>query len=105
MKKVILSAAALLIGTVGFAQMNNSDVFQDGNANASTVTQTGFMNNSDVDQIGDANNSLVEQTGTTNDSDVDQIGNNNQFRTTQSGTDNDSTLTKKVMVTKVVVQD
>ena len=53
MKKVILSASALMFGAAMFAQSNVSTVDQTGAMNAATVAQTGTMNDSDVEQVGD----------------------------------------------------
>ena len=44
MKKVILSAGALMFGAVGFAQM--------GNPNYSEITQEGWHNDAIVQQVG-----------------------------------------------------
>ena len=55
MKKVMLSAAALMVGAITFAQSNVSDVLQTGSGNTSDVTQTGSMNDSDVMQDGTLN--------------------------------------------------
>ncbi|MFK5878910.1 MAG: hypothetical protein QM478_05380 [Flavobacteriaceae bacterium] len=79
MKKVILSAMALLIGVVGFTQnsslvtqigTNNADVTQNV-SNTSVVYQDGTSNDAQVDQIG-SNNSDVNQDGDGNTADVDQ---------------------------------
>ena len=59
MKKLMLSAAALMCGTIVFAQTNQSTVNQTGNGNGSGVTQTGLTNKSDVLQTGDDNGSAV----------------------------------------------
>ena len=59
MNKLMLSAAALMCGTIVFAQTNQSTVNQTGNGNGSGVIQTGLTNNSDVLQTGNENNSDV----------------------------------------------
>ncbi len=61
MKKLMMSAAALMCGAAMFAQFNNSDVTQTGNGNSSLVTQIGLLNDSDVDQTGDNNTSDMDQ--------------------------------------------
>ncbi|PKD19606.1 hypothetical protein APR41_03090 [Salegentibacter salinarum] len=98
MKKVILGAAALMIGAISFAQSNGSTVGQKGDNNAaqvdqvgyshiSTVETKGFENAIDVDQYGgnqnnsdvlqgasnaEYNSAVVEQVGDYNDSDIEQ---------------------------------
>ena len=74
MKKLFLSAIALLIGAVMFAQFNDSNVLQVGALNGSDVNQTGLMNDSDVVQLGALNGSEVDQIGAFNYSNVLQIG-------------------------------
>ncbi|MFD2434893.1 hypothetical protein ACFSO9_15960 [Mesonia maritima] len=61
MKKVILSAAALMFGSVLFAQ-NTSDAIQEGNNNMATINQTGG-NTSNVDQRDLDNVATVTQDG------------------------------------------
>ena len=50
MKKVMLSAAALMCGTLMFAQTNTSTVDQNGTTHTSTVDQIGNGNSSSVTQ-------------------------------------------------------
>ncbi len=52
MKKVVLSAVALMIASVGLAQDNYSGVLQVGVDNESEVTQLGYYNGSGVIQEG-----------------------------------------------------
>ena len=61
MRKVILCALALMVGTFGFAQFNDSDVLQIGILNTSDVDQGGLLNFSDVIQVGILNDSDVDQ--------------------------------------------
>ena len=63
MKKVVLSAVALMIASVGLAQENSSGVVQLGVDNESTVVQTGYDNLSGVVQAGYMNVSTVDQLG------------------------------------------
>lgn len=70
MKKLILSAAFLMCGTLMFSQ-NISTVHQSGNGNDSDVNQVGNLNSSTVYQNGDNNDAVVEQNGISNDSDFD----------------------------------
>jgi len=89
MKKVILSAAALMFGMVAFAQ-NTSDVAQTGIGNDATVDQVG-QNESEIDQEFTDNIAIVDQTGD-NKSTVNQegvispsSGNMNNAQVTQDG--------------------
>lgn len=52
MRKIYLSALALIIGAVGFAQSNNSQVNQDGTLLESTVVQDGNLNRAVQNQTG-----------------------------------------------------
>ena len=94
MKKVILSAAALMCGAVMVAQSNTSDVLSQGDGNASIVSQTGTLNESDVDQIGDGNDGDVSQNGTSNSSMLYQLGNLNDSDVAQRGGNNGRDYTR-----------
>ncbi|MGJ8666698.1 MAG: hypothetical protein ACSHW7_10050 [Patiriisocius sp.] len=85
MRKVILGAAALMIGTMSYAQ-NISDLDQSGTNNADIdQTSTGiYYNDSDVDQDGSGNDAQVTQVGQ-NDSTVDQMGTGNMADINQDG--------------------
>jgi hypothetical protein len=71
MKKLMLSAAALMIGAIGFAQNSDALINQVGAQNDATVDQIGLANDANVDQFG-KNFADVYQNGTSNVADVDQ---------------------------------
>lgn len=78
MKKVVLSAAALMIGAVSFAQTGNtSTVTQNGNNDYSDVDQIGYTLNSTVYQEGDHNSARVNQQATLNTAIITQVGDRN----------------------------
>ncbi len=91
MKKVILGTAALICGAVTFAQNNDSDVNQNGNANSAAVTQVGAANLSEITQEGgdsgeNANHeATVNQSGTGNESFLVQIDDDNIAYINQAG--------------------
>ncbi|ALM07674.1 hypothetical protein SB49_07530 [Sediminicola sp. YIK13] len=95
MKKVIFCAAALMAGSMVFAQTNTSNVTQMGTGNYGTVDQVGTMNMSNVDVNGNTNGVDIDQSGANNSSDHDVYpdatyggGDNNWVKVDQVGTDN-----------------
>ncbi len=112
MKKVILSAAALMIGAIGFAQTppaagataatatsesnNESFLTQSGLDHYAMVTQVGDDNRSDATQSGEGNYFKLQQTGDRNNSTLTQSGSstfrNNDAEVTQIGEDNISNV-------------
>ncbi|WGK63728.1 hypothetical protein [Croceiramulus getboli] len=87
MKKVIIGAAALLFGVVGFAQSNTGTAEQDGSDNLIRVRQIGALNNAELDQDGDNNQAGILQTGL-NDAE-------NGAPATPAGLANDAAITQE----------
>ncbi len=100
MKKVILSVAFMLAAGATFAQDNNSDVFQVGGAQASSVSQDGKENNATVRQgvlpgqslLSNNNYAQISQTGEYNDAFISQSNLQNDAYQTQLGNDNSATI-------------
>lgn len=71
-KQILLGAAALMIGAIGFAQVNNdAQINQVGALNDGAIDQDGLLNVATIDQFG-KNFADVKQTGNSNTADVDQ---------------------------------
>jgi hypothetical protein len=81
MNKVILSAAANVVGYHGSPKETKMLFQMGGNGNLVSISR-GLTNLSNV--LGN-NVADVDQTGTSNDSDLDQLGNQNDFKVTQNG--------------------
>ena len=96
MKKIFLasaSAAALFAAPALAQQTQESDIWQNGEDNSATVTQTGVEGLSDIDQDGDDNVAEVTQSETSgstpfntaaNVSNIDQDGDNSRARVEQT---------------------
>ena len=63
MRKIMLSALALMIGAIGFAQNNTSSVTQTGDNNAGFVDQTGSNNTGTIKSVGNLHNNNASISG------------------------------------------
>lgn len=98
MKKVILGAAALMIGAVSFAQTNSVTGSQNGDSLTANAYQAGMDNEAEINQTGELNTSNSDQFGDLNDIVVTQADSNNTSDITQEGgSDNNATVNQTTL--------
>ncbi len=108
MKKIILGALALMIGAVGFAQNNHTNVRQNGTDLVSGITQVGYGNTANQLQnpsgtwdngspggVSENNQAYIDQAGSENFAQQSQIAKDDLATNLQRGNHNESYQTQK----------
>lgn len=95
MKKIILGALALMIGAIGFAQSNDSNIYQTANSSSASVDQDGLDNTADIDQLNGSGAPSTTNWPGNAEATIKQLGNWNYARQYQREHSNSFALSKQ----------